>query len=750
MTASRFRNAREVSCLSVAAVGFVAVGAAGALPPAVAAAAVLAGGVGLMERRSFRVPPWAWNTAALAFLAWCGARLWVGEPALALGGDLLSFVQVHRLESRAGPRDGLYILSIAFGQLLLASILTLDPLFLVACVAFLVAAAWLLLLARLEMEARAHLPPPGERVRGAGRGAEGPEPDLAELDALLTPRFALGVWGTTLATLAVTGALFFLLPRFQVGVAAAVGPPVHVAGFSDEVRLGEVGLAQRRRDPVMRVRATRLRPGTGGRIGSLYLFGLALDRFDGRSWSLSDEARVPHRGRRPTWPPPRKPPAEADLLLEITRERLDSGAIFTAEEPVAVFGPFGGLETTVTGGLFLPAPPPRLTYVVYVRTPPSGDPGRPRDGIDPVLLGAEERERYLALPPVSARIRALARDLAALGSTPHEKARAMEDRLARGEWTYTLAPPDPGGEDPLDAFLFTARAGHCEYFASAMAVLLRAEGIPSRIVNGFLADEYVAPGDYLLVRQSDAHSWVEAHLPGRGWTRFDPTPAAPGEGAGGRALTSLDHYLDLFRERWDRVVLDYDLGAQFGAWSRVSDGLEGLMGWGAGGGGGRRAPEAAFTPDPGRRRREAAGAVVGLAALAGLLALGRRARERAATPGPHHLPTPAARALGRAVLRAADRAAALPGLAPPGATVRELFAAAEARWPQELAGLAALADRYYAVRFGGALPDLREVRRARALCRSVVRAAGRTGSRGVPPRVPESLAPVLPGSGQDG
>ncbi|MCK6529869.1 DUF3488 and transglutaminase-like domain-containing protein [Myxococcota bacterium] len=738
--ASRFRTAREVSCLSVAAVGFAAVGAAGALPLPVAVAAVIAAGAGLRDPRSLRVPPWAWNAAAMAFLAWCGARLWAGEPALALGGDLLSFVQVHRLESRRGPRDGLYVLVIAFGQLLLASILTLDPLFLVASVAFLVAAAWLLLLVRLETEARAHLPPPGERGRGKGSGTGEREPDLAELDGLLTPRFALGVWATTLAMLAVTVALFFLLPRFQVGAAAAVGPPVHVAGFSDEVRLGEVGLAQRRRDPVMRVRAARLGPGAEARIDALYLFGLALDRFDGRSWSLSDEVRMPHRGRRPTWPPPRKPPPDADLVLEVTRERLDTGAIFTAGDPVAVFGPFGGLETTVTGGLFLPAPPPRLTYVVYARTTPAGD---------PAPLSAEERGRYLAIPPVSARVRALARELAARGATPGEKARAMEDHLARGDLTYTLIQPDPGGEDPLDAFLFTARAGHCEYFASAMAVLLRAEGIPSRIVNGFLADEYVAPGGYLLVRQSDAHSWVEAHLPGRGWTRFDPTPAA-GDGAGGHALTSLGHYLDLLRERWDRLVLDYDLGAQFGAWSRVSEGLEGLSRWGAGGGGRGRVPEAAFAPDPGRRRREVAGAVAGLAALLGLVVLGRRARERAATPGPHQLATPAARALGRAVLRAADRASALPDLAPPGATVRELFAAVEARWPQDLTGLVALADRYYAVRFGGALPDLQEVRRARALCRSVVRVTGRRGSRRGPSLAPGPPADGLPGSGQVG
>src|SRR5205823_4276291 len=125
------------------------------------------------------------------------------------------------------------------------------------------------------------------------------------------------------------------------------------------------------------------------------------------------------------------------------------------------------------------------------------------------------------------RIPELARSLTAASLTDLERARAIERALRTG-YGYTLELPATEEADPLAHFLFSRRKGHCEYFASAMAVLLRSIGIPARLATGFQSGVYNSISDLWLIRTRDAHSWVEAWIPGRGWTTFDPTPADPG------------------------------------------------------------------------------------------------------------------------------------------------------------------------------------------------------------------------------
>jgi hypothetical protein len=135
----------------------------------------------------------------------------------------------------------------------------------------------------------------------------------------------------------------------------------------------------------------------------------------------------------------------------------------------------------------------------------------------------------------------------------------MESYL-RNNFTYTLNMTQNAGTDPLAQFLFRSRAGHCEYFASSMAVMLRTLGIPSREVNGFLPGEYnEVAGDY-IVRASDAHSWVEAYFPGTGWLTFDPTP--PSNDAATGLLSRLALYVDWFQLTWNEWVINYDFAHQ--------------------------------------------------------------------------------------------------------------------------------------------------------------------------------------------
>jgi len=150
------------------------------------------------------------------------------------------------------------------------------------------------------------------------------------------------------------------------------------------------------------------------------------------------------------------------------------------------------------------------------------------------------------------RLQELAREISGAKATPIENALLVETYL-RENFDYSLANMAAGSQDPLAAFLFQTRAGHCEYFASAQAILLRILGIPTRIVNGFRRGEYNEWGAYFIVRASDAHSWVEAYFPGAGWTEFDPTPPATPENSF-RLLRTFSRMMDSVEVLWGEVV----------------------------------------------------------------------------------------------------------------------------------------------------------------------------------------------------
>jgi len=138
---------------------------------------------------------------------------------------------------------------------------------------------------------------------------------------------------------------------------------------------------------------------------------------------------------------------------------------------------------------------------------------------------------------------------------------AIENRLKR-DYQYTLDRPVEGNH--IEDFLFRTRAGHCEYFASAMVMLLRSLGIPSRVVNGYYCAEWNQIANAFTVRQSDAHSWVEAYFDRYGWMTFEPTPAA---GIGRAAplsplMLAYGQVMDALKVRWYRYVIDYNFRDQ--------------------------------------------------------------------------------------------------------------------------------------------------------------------------------------------
>lgn len=139
---------------------------------------------------------------------------------------------------------------------------------------------------------------------------------------------------------------------------------------------------------------------------------------------------------------------------------------------------------------------------------------------------AAVKERYLQLPPsVTPRVRALARRITQGLSNPFDRAEAIEHYLRTNYRYSTVVRPPPPGREAVDWFLYDLREDFCEYFASAMAVMLRDLGVPARVVEGYTGGTFDANLQKYVVRDQDAHAWVEVYFPQYGWIEFEPTPS---------------------------------------------------------------------------------------------------------------------------------------------------------------------------------------------------------------------------------
>ena len=172
-------------------------------------------------------------------------------------------------------------------------------------------------------------------------------------------------------------------------------------------------------------------------------------------------------------------------------------------------------------------PTERLLYDVY--SAPDGAPWTRRGSVlEQARMGGHFSRIYLQIPDsLQPDLAPLALEWTAGAASNRERADAILRRLRR-DFEYSLEVGDRGEPLSLTDFLFRVRRGHCEYYATAMALLLRAADIPSRVVTGFLPGEWNSTGGYFIVRQRDAHSWVEAFLPEEGWVTYDATPPDTG------------------------------------------------------------------------------------------------------------------------------------------------------------------------------------------------------------------------------
>jgi transglutaminase-like putative cysteine protease len=423
--------------------------------------------------------------------------------------------------------------------------------------------------------------------------------------------FERGLARTTLAlsgVILVMSALVFLtFPRVSRGwTGRGEAVATSIAGFSDRVSIGEHG-SRIYGNPriVLRVEFPE---GIPDRMLSLHWRGRSYDHFDGVRWTRSralPPSQAPAQWYRDRW-------IGSVLQQRIWAAPLDVRAIF-AVHPVIGLDPEPGIQPLFdnAGDLFYwgSAAP---AYTAFSRT---GSPAP--DLLRSAQSGYSPQARYfLQLPALDPRVQQLADSLTAGLTNRYDKAVAIQRYLA--SFTYTLELPATAREATLEHFLFQRRAGHCEYFSTAMVVLLRAAGVESRNVNGFLGGEWSSFGSYLAVTQNQAHSWVEVWFPGFGWVTFDPTPAGAGFGSREASWMWPGRFLfDAIQHRWNKWVLDYNVEAQSGLLQRWKTMV---------------APNANSSPQEGTTSGMVR--LLGLIALVAVLLGGLRWARRGARPSP--------------------------------------------------------------------------------------------------------------------
>jgi hypothetical protein len=456
---------------------------------------------------------------------------------------LLVFLVVLKMVTAKTDRDYGYLRIVAALGLLSAAMLSVNMSFFAFLALFLLFTGASLASGEVRYSASLRRTP-------ARNGLRGLERRLGLLSAVL---FA--------GILALTAGMFFVLPRTARTMLSRFAPHRYLTGFGNEVRLGDIGEIKRNGRAVMHIRSQG-----GGGLMQVRWRGAALAKFDGHRWfSLSGpEEKLPvEHGVATLMSLPQR--AGRDISYVVQLEEIAADTLFFAGTPETISISLPEIRRSRSGSFHVPRLPNGIMYGAYSFLEDESAP--PIRAPEP-LQGAT-RDEFLNLPALDPRVPELARAMTGVAQSDDEKSRAIEQHL-RHDYGYTLELLSAPVPDPLANFLFVRRKGHCEYFASAMAVMLRTLGIPSRVITGFQPGVLNPITGWQVVRASDAHSWVEAWITGRGWTTFDPTPADPHgvtTGIGSRIAL----FFDTADQFWQDWVVSYDLERQVVLASRMEE-----------------------------------------------------------------------------------------------------------------------------------------------------------------------------------
>lgn len=493
----------------------------------------------------WRLQPWAMNVMGL-----CYVPLFLWDLRLTVGGNilrpmvhLLMFGLLAKLFSMNKEGQKWQVTVLIFFLFLGAMATSVHPLIVVYLIGFI-----LLTLTLLFRFVQYHV--------------------LAAYPAIAPQRRAIPVrrllFTCAALTLVLSVPLFALMPRLRAPYILGRGLRATAqslsTGFQDEVSLDIVGRVRTNSSVALRLKMERAKSPP-----PLRFRGAAYDIFQNNSWKRFGASRHVLRPERRTF----------YRLLD--RELRDKARIWL--EPLGannVILPTHAVSIEIPGRLYADG----AGSVTFATAPKGIREYRVGLAAEAALVAAipspdRDTEPSLDRGGISARIEALAGRV--VGSRPPTESAELIERHLVESYEYTLDFVGRNPANPIDDFLFQYRSGHCEYFATAMVLMLRSQGIPARFVTGFLGTEMNPLEDYFVVRQSNAHAWVEAYLPEQGWVTFDPTPPAgrPG-GARPSLLLMLRQSWDYLQFRWDRYVMAYGSLDQLGLLRRFRQFWRGL------------------------------------------------------------------------------------------------------------------------------------------------------------------------------
>lgn len=511
-------------------------------------AAMAVRGLLLAKRRQIVISE-RWTTPlSLAYFAFFAIDYFVfSRSFLPATVHLALFGVVVRMFSLRRERDHVTLAILAFLMVLASAVLTVDSVFLLAFAAFMLVAIVTFIL--MEM-------------RRSGHAANIQARHSSDAQEHRHLAFALARTAPALMVMILIGgaALFFVMPRMSTGYLGGYSFGTDISsGFSDRVQLGQIGRIQQSNSVMMHIQID------GDQAGQydLHWRGVTLADFDGHTWSNPRDQFVLRRLPDNSFEVPNSDVTagtrhEKMIHYRVLMEPIGTNVFFLAPTPRTVSGNYRLLTSDSGGAVYDFDSRHMISRYEASSNIARPTPGELREaGQD---YPQEITDTYLDLPSQDPRVAQLATQVSSSAKNDYDKAAALELYL-RTRYGYTLELPRTIEDDPIANFLFERKRGHCEYFASAMAVMLRTLGIPSRVVNGFRSDEFNDITGSYVVRAKDAHSWVEAYFPGYGWQTFDPTPGGRGgipQGWGRLAL-----YADAMASFWREWIVSYDSSHQY-------------------------------------------------------------------------------------------------------------------------------------------------------------------------------------------
>jgi len=478
---------------------------------------------------------------------------------VAVLAHMILFLSAVKLMQRKRDRDWFFLYLISFFTMLLAAGLTASPLFMGALILYLLCALSTVVAFEIQ-KAKRKITATHSRL-------------LVPPDSSLFQRLPMRLWrrryletrrlplvsvGLLVLIVVLAFPFFLIAPRTATSALKRGGNGFSGSiGFSDTVTLGQIGELKKNDEIFMHVRIDRLSamPRTG-----LHWRGIALDQFTGSAWKKSRAAERVAQKDSETGLFKLGTTEDVRRLTEQTFiiEPVDTPVLFGAPRVLGVQGELPLLRVDSESGLQTRShDQERLAYKVYSDTTEPSDEALRSDRLQYLA----DSVRYLELPSnLNPQIATLARSVIVRSGarTWYDASRAIESYL-RDNYGYSLEMK-AHGPDPLSDFLFNVKQGHCEYFATAMAVMLRTQGVATRVVNGFLPGEYNEAAGAFTVRQSDAHSWVEVYFPQtNSWVTFDPTPSAGRTSRERKGLAgALSKYSEALELLWFQYVVGYD------------------------------------------------------------------------------------------------------------------------------------------------------------------------------------------------